>query len=273
MTPDAQSLGRVRFDFSGRVVLVTGVASSTGIGRAILRGFAAAGATLAGTDIDADGLRALEAEFPDGFFARVDSRNASEIHDFVDAVCARLGGVDILVNNAGVAPFAPILDLSEADWDRTFDTNVRGYFLFAQAFGRQRVQRRTGGAIVNVASISVHVSGENKVHYCASKAAVGSLTKGLALEFSRHGIRVNSVEPGTIDTRIVADQPGIQRLVEAARDNPHLPINRLGQGDDLVGATLFLCSDAASYITGSAILVDGGDLAGGLSAAPQGNEI
>jgi NAD(P)-dependent dehydrogenase (short-subunit alcohol dehydrogenase family) len=271
MRPDAQGQGRVRFDFSGRVTLVTGVASPTGIGRAILRGFAAAGATVAGTDIDAEGLRELQAEFPGGHFGRVDSRNSEEVRDFFASICARFGGVDILVNNAGVAPFAPILDLSEEDWDRTFDTNVRGYFLFAQAFGRHLARRGTGGAIVNVASISVHVSGENKVHYCASKAAVGSLTKGLALEFSRHGIRVNSVEPGTIDTRIVADQPGIQRLVEAARDNPRLPINRLGRGDDLVGATLFLCSDAASYITGSAILVDGGDLAGNLSPTPQGN--
>lgn len=271
MTSDAQSLGRVRFDFSGRVALVTGVASPTGIGRAILRGFAAAGATVAGTDIDADGLRELEREFPGGHFGRVDSRNSAEVRDFVATVSERFGGVDILINNAGVAPFASILDLDEDDWDRTFDTNVRGYFLFAQAFGRHLTQRGTGGAIVNVSSISVHVSGENKVHYCASKAAVGSLTKGLALEFSRHGIRVNSVEPGTIDTRIVADQPGIQRLVEAARDNPGLPINRLGRGEDLVGATLFLCSDAASYITGSAILVDGGDRAGSLSADPRGN--
>ena len=109
------------------------------------------------------------------------------------------------MNNAGIAPFCPLIDLDEATWDVTFDTNVKGYFLFAQAVARHMIARGQGGNIVNVTSVSVHESGEHKAHYCASKAAVGSLTKGLALELARYGIRVNAVEPGAVDTLIVKD--------------------------------------------------------------------
>lgn len=252
----------ISFDFSQQVVIVTGVASQTGIGRAVLRRFAEAGATVAGADIDAEGLKQVRAEFPDGLFEAVDARDEEAVSRFVEAVIARFGKVDMLVNNAGIAPFSRLMDLSVDTWDRTFDVNVRGYFLFAREVGRHMRTRGAGGSIVNVSSISVHVSGEKKAHYAASKAAIGSLTKGMALEFARHNIRVNAVEPGTIDTGITADQPTIQALVDAGRSNPGLPINRFGTGDDIAGATLFLCSDAASYITGSALLIDGGDLAG-----------
>lgn len=253
----------VCFDFSGQVVLITGVGSEHGIGRALLRRFAEAGATVAGGDLDAGGIEDARREFPDGHFEVVDSRDATPVRSFIERVVDRFERIDILINNAGVAPFARVLDLSADEWDRTFDTNVRGYFLFAREVGRH-MKGRQGGNIVNVSSTSTHVSGEKKVHYAASKAAVGSLTKGLALEFSRYGIRVNSVEPGTIDTAIVSSQPEIQALVEAARANPNLPINRLGMADDVAGAALFLCSDAASYITGCAIRIDGGNLAGSL---------
>ena len=118
-----------------------------------------------------------------------------------------------------------------------------------------------GGSIVNVTSVSVYESGEHKVHYCASKAAVGSLTRGLALEFARYGIRVNAVEPGAVDTLIVKDDY-LAGLLATMQKDPGLPINRLAEGKDLVGATLFLCSEAASYITGASILVDGGGYAG-----------
>ena len=107
----------------------------------------------------------------------------------------------------------------------------------------------------------MHESGEHKVHYCASKAAVGSLTKGLALELARHGIRVNAVEPGAVDTLIVKDGY-LEDFLESMQDDPGLPINRVASGDDMVGAALFLCSEAASYMTGASILVDGGGFAG-----------
>lgn len=261
----------VTFDFRGRVAIVTGVGSPTGIGRAILRGLADAGATVAGCDVDEAAVADVAREIPGGHFAAVDVRSPAAVRAFVGETRRRFGNLHYLVNNAGIAPFGRLADLPVETFDATFDVNVRGQFLAAQAFvnvaaGLPRIPR----AIVNVSSISVHKSGELKAHYVASKAAVGSLTKGMALEFSRFGIRVNAVEPGTIDTGIVAGQADIQKLVDDARGNPGLPINRLGKGDDLAGAALFLLSDAAAYITGAAILVDGGELAGGLLPSQEG---
>ena len=191
----------VTFDFTGRSVIVTGVASPSGIGRAILRGFAQSGASVAGCDIDDKQLADVRRELPNAFVKNVDVRDEQQVSGFVQEVMSQFGRVDVLVNNAGIAPFCPIVDLQEDTWDKTFDTNVKGYFLFAQAVARQMIKQGQGGNIVNITSVSVHESGEHKVHYCASKAAVGSLTKGLALELARYGIRVNAVEPGAPSIR------------------------------------------------------------------------
>jgi NAD(P)-dependent dehydrogenase (short-subunit alcohol dehydrogenase family) len=260
---DSQLFRHVTFDFSGHVALVTGVGSETGIGRAILRAFARSGAMAAGCDNDAAALAQAQLELPQAFLQTVDVRNAGEVTAFVSSVMQSLGRVDFLINCAGIANFSPLLDLDESIWNRTFDTNVKGYFLFAQAVVRQMIRMEIKGVVVNVSSISAHQSGEHKAHYCASKAAVGSLTKGMALEFSRYGIRVNAIEPGTVDTPIVKEAY-IQPVIEAARKNHGTPINRMATGDDMAGAALFLCSGASSYMTGASILVDGGALAGSL---------
>ena len=256
----------VTFDFSGRAAIVTGVGSPKGIGRAILRGFADAGARVAGCDIDDAQLIELKCEQPDALVKHVDVRDKSQVIGFVREVAARFDKIDILVNNAGIAPFCPLIDLDEATWDVTFDTNVKGYFLFAQTVARHMIAQGRGGNIVNVTSVSVHESGEHKAHYCASKAAVGSLTKGLALELARYGIRVNAVEPGAVDTLIVKDAY-LAGLMDSLTKDPGTPINRLADGRDMVGAVMFLCSEAANYMTGSSILVDGGGFAG--SQMPQ----
>ena len=256
----------VTFDFSGRAAIVTGVGSPKGIGRALLRGFADAGAHVAGCDIDDAQLTELKREQPDAFVKHVDVRDKRQVIGFVREVAARYGQIDVLVNNAGIAPFCPLVDLDEATWDATFDTNVKGYFLFAQTVARHMIAQGRGGNIVNVTSVSVHESGEHKAHYCASKAAVGSLTKGLALELARYGIRVNAVEPGAVDTLIVKDAY-LAGLMESLTADPGTPINRLADGCDMVGAVMFLCSEAANYMTGSSILVDGGGFAG--SQMPQ----
>lgn len=253
----------VTFNFAGKVALVTGVASPIGIGRAIMRGFAAAGASVAGCDIDDDRLAETARELPDAFLRKVDVRDKAQVSAFARDVTTHFGRVDILVNNAAVAPFRAIVDLDEATWDLTFDTNVKGYFLFAQAVARHMIEQGRGGSIVNISSVSVHESGQHKAHYCASKAAVGSLTKGLALELGRAGIRVNAVEPGAVDTLIVKDDY-LAGLLSAWDEDPGLPINRIAKGEDMAGAALFLCSDAAAYITGASILVDGGGFAGDL---------
>ena len=251
----------VSFDFAGRTAIITGVGSPKGIGRAILRGFADAGAHVAGCDINDDQLAEVALEQPDTFVKNVDVRDKAQVIDFVEEVATRYGRIDILVNNAGIAPFCPIIDLDEATWDRTFDTNVKGYFFFAQAAARRMMAQGQGGNIVNVTSVSVHRSGEHKAHYCASKAAVGSLTKGLALELVRYGIRVNAVEPGSADTLIIKDAY-LAGMMDSLAKNPGTPINRLAIGRDMVGAVMFLCSEAASFMTGSSIMVDGGGLAG-----------
>ncbi len=251
----------VSFNFAGRVAIITGVASPSGIGRAILRGFAQSGAYVAGCDIDDDQLVQVKRELPNALVKNVDVRDKRQVAEFVQQVTAHYGRIDILVNNAGIAPFCSIVDLEESTWDKTFDTNVKGYFLFAQAVARQMIAQGQGGNIVNVTSVSVYESGEHKVHYCASKAAVGSLTKGLALELARFDIRVNSIEPGTVDTLIVKDDY-LAGLLASLQENPGTPINRLARGSDMVGAVLFLCSEAASYMTGASILVDGGGYAG-----------
>ena len=256
----------VTFNFSGRAAIVTGVGSPKGIGRAVLRGFADAGAQVAGCDVNDDQLAELQHEQPDAFVKNVDVRDRGQVIDFVREVAARYDHIDMLVNNAGIAPFCPIIDLDETTWDATFDTNVKGYFLFAQAVARQMIAQGRGGNIVNVTSVSVHTSGEHKAHYCASKAAVGSLTKGLALELARYGIRVNAVEPGTVDTLIVKDAY-LAGLMDSLTADPGTPINRLAGGYDMVGAVMFLCSEAASFMTGSSVLVDGGGFAG--SQLPQ----
>ena len=134
----------VTFDFSGRALIVTGIGSPSGIGRAILRGFAEAGAHVAGCDIDEDQLADVRREQPDAFVKTVDVRDKMQVDDFVRGAAARYGRIDILVNNAGIAPFCPIIDLDEATWDKTFDTNVKGYFLFAQAVARQMIGPRAG---------------------------------------------------------------------------------------------------------------------------------
>ena len=251
----------VTFNFADKVVIVTGVASHSGIGRAIMRGFAESGAAVAGCDIDDEQLAQVERELPDAFLRNVDVRDKQKVREFVRDVSTRFGPIDILVNNAAVAPFRAIVDLDEELWDKTFDTNVKGYFLFAQAVARQMIDQGQGGIIVNISSVSVHESGEHKVHYCASKAAVGSLTKGLALELGRYGIRVNSVEPGAVNTLIVKDDY-LTESFAAVEKNPGLPINRIAKADDMVGAVLFLCSEASAYMTGASILVDGGGFAG-----------
>lgn len=251
------------FDFTGNVVIITGVSSLNGIGHELAKAFYQAGAAVAGCGRSRAGLDELKRVCPDGLWRICDVTLATEVAAFVDEAASRLGCPDIFVNSAAVAPFSPILDLPEADWDRTFDTNVKGYFLMAKAVAAKMIERGQGGCIVQISSISAHTSGEHKVHYCASKAAGASLSMGLALELAEYGIRVNTVECGGFDTDIVKEDYMQDYIVEL-RKNPGLPLNRLGLPPDAVGATLFLCTKQAAYITGSAIRVDGGAMAGGL---------
>ena len=250
-----------------KIAIVTGAGSKRGIGRAIALGFAREGASVVIVDINDAGATETAAEIESlrghALACRADVTSASDVDSFVGQTIEKFGRVDILVNNAGFCQFVPFLQISEELWDRTMAVNVKGYFLAGQNVARQMIKQGEGGKIINVSSISADVSGEEKVHYCASKAAVKLLTQGMALELARHRINVNALAPGTIDTDII-QQDRITRLVDREREQTSIPWGRMGNGPDLVGAAVFLASDDSEYVTGSTILVDGGALAGSL---------
>lgn len=251
------------FDLTGRHVLVTG--ASSGLGRHFAGTLARAGATLTLCARRAEALARTVAQVAEaGGRAQavvMDVTDAEGVERAVAAAEAGLGPIAVLVNNAGVSVAKPALDLGEAEWDRVLDTNLKGVWLAAQACGRRMAARGEGGSIVNIASIlGLRVAGA-LAPYAASKAAVIQLTKGLALEWARHGVRVNALAPGYVRTELneafFASEPG-RALIK------RVPQRRLGEARELDGALLLLASEAGSYMTGSVIAVDGGHLVSGL---------
>jgi L-rhamnose 1-dehydrogenase len=243
----------------GKTVLVTG--ASTGIGRAAAIGAAQHGANVVinyhSRDEDAEScIAAIEAAGQRGLAVRGDVANAATATDFVARAVDAFGGVDVMVSNAGICPFHAFLDMPAETVERTFRVNLHGAYYMVQAAARQMVEQGRGGAIVAVSSISALVGGEFQTHYTPTKAGVHSLMQSTAIALGKHGIRCNSVLPGTILTEInkedLADEEK-RRYMEA-----RTPLGRLGQPEDMVGPIVFLASDMAAYVTGAALLVDGG---------------
>ncbi len=245
-------------NFTDQVVLVTG--AGRGIGRAIALAFAREGARVAVNDINPDTCEAVAQEIRSGggqaaaFHADVANKLAvqSMLIDLED----RWGRVDVLINNAGVEPHKSIVQLDEWDWNRTIDVNLKGAFICSQSVGRMMISQG-GGVIVNIASIAGRAAGlRDRSAYVASKTGLIGFTKECAREFAAHHIRVNAVCPGVIITEMTAhlrdNAAQMQKWLE------DIPLGRLGEPDDVTGLVLFLCSDAARYITGQAINVDGG---------------
>lgn len=247
-----------RFDLSGKTALVTG--ASQGLGAGFARTLAAAGAKVALAARQTAKLEALKSEIEaaGGTAAAVamDVTDQASVRAAFDATEAVLGPVDVLVNNAGIAVTKPFLEMTVDDWDSVLDTNLKGCFLAGQEAAR-RMAEKDGGSIVNIASVlgqSVigHLSG-----YCTSKAALIQLTKSMALELARVGVRVNALAPGYIETPINTEffhTPAGEKLVKG------IPQRTLGQSEDLDGALLLLASDASTYMTGTVVTVDGGFL-------------
>lgn len=246
-------------------VVITGAGSVRGIGRAVALRFAREGADLVVADLDGEGAsrtaRDILALGRGAVGVAMDVTRADHVESLVEQAVQAFGKVDVLVNNAGFCEFVPFLDISEELWDRTMAVNAKGYFLVGQAVARQMIRQGNGGRIINVSSVCAEISGEEKVHYCASKAAVKLLTQGMALELARYGINVNALAPGTVDTDIIR-QENIQRLVEHERSHSSIPWGRMASADDLAGAAVFLASDDSAYMTGASVVVDGGILAG-----------
>jgi NAD(P)-dependent dehydrogenase (short-subunit alcohol dehydrogenase family) len=244
--------------FAGRVALVTGAAS--GIGRGTALAFARAGAQLVLADIDADAGSALAAEIEAGggsaLFVRTDVADSQQVDDMVAAAVARIGRIDCAFNNAGIEEeYLKLAESDEALYDRMMAINVKGVWLcMRRQIGQMLAQG--GGAIVNTASVAGLVGAPRHAIYAASKHAVVGLTKSAAAEYGKKGIRINSVCPGVIRTpmleRALARDPNWESSLVALH-----PIGRLGEVADVSAAVLWLCSDAADFVSGLLLVVDG----------------
>ena len=243
----------VDFRLDGRRALVTG--AGRGLGKAIADGLVGLGATVYGTSRDADVARRIGERY--GTPPQVLEMSDEQMMDgYVVQLQETSGGIDMLVNNAGVNIAKPAIELTGREWDTVFDTNLKGAFLLSTAFARTWLERRTPGSIVNVASQAGMVAIEERAAYGASKAGLIHLTRILALEWAREGIRVNAVAPTFVRTELTAET--LSRPDWAAELLSRIPIGRFGEPNDVVGAVAFLLGDAASLITGHTIAVDGG---------------
>jgi NAD(P)-dependent dehydrogenase (short-subunit alcohol dehydrogenase family) len=242
-----------------KVAVITGAGS--GMGAAIALAYAREGARVACADINVSGAKATVAEIKEtggtGLAVRVDVGDAKSVNKCINKVVLNFDRIDILVNDAGISRRGPFLEHSEENWDIVMRVNAKGYFLCSQAAGRVMIAQG-GGSIVNISSITPAGILQNLCSYAASKGAVDALTKHLALELVRHGIRVNAIAPGMIETNLSRDRLKDPEQRRASLDL--IPMGRLGKPEDVVGAAIFLASPESSYVTGVILPVDGGCL-------------
>jgi NAD(P)-dependent dehydrogenase (short-subunit alcohol dehydrogenase family) len=248
----------------GKIALITGAAS--GIGRATALLFGREGAAVTLFDLDEPGGRAVAREVEEAggkaLFVRGDVTRDHDAQRAVDETVARYGRLDILFNNAGIIRRATLVDTNEEDWDRVMAVNVKGIYLMSRR--AIPVMARSGGVVINTASVWGLVGGARAAVYCASKGAVALLTKAMAIDHGPDNIRVNCICPGDTDTPMLRSEAGMlgdpmDRHMEQAAD---VPLRRVARPEEIAQAALYLASDASSFVSGAPLIVDGGFVAG-----------
>jgi NAD(P)-dependent dehydrogenase (short-subunit alcohol dehydrogenase family) len=242
----------------GKGAVVTG--AGRGIGKAIAKALAASRAGVIVCDIDLDAAAQVAAEIESSggkaLPANADVRIRGEIEQMVQRGIREFGGIQILINNAGVVLRKPAEEITEEEWDKVIDINLKGTFLCAQTVGKAMIQRGDGGRIINIASIMGGVALPPRAAYCASKGGIIALTKDLAAEWAKYRVTVNTISPGwtvTEMTQAYFSQEEVRRFLLE-----RIPLNRLGKPEDIANLAVFLASEYSEYITGQAIFVDGG---------------
>jgi NAD(P)-dependent dehydrogenase (short-subunit alcohol dehydrogenase family) len=257
------------FDLTGRVSVVTGAGAGGGLGHAIALGLAWHGADVVSADIDEEGAtitaQEIKAMGRKSIAAYCDTSDSDDVASLFAQVDQTFGRLDILVNNAGVTSHGHPEELSLEEWNRVMGINATGYFLCAQQAIRRMLEQGKGGSIINVSSVASQAAlGRGNLAYSVSKSAVNQMTRELAVEFAGKGIRVNAILPTHVLTPIlqsIIDDPQFDSSKLMACWLKGIPINRLLEPDDVVGAVVFLASSAATAITGVLLPVDGGNLA------------
>lgn len=242
----------------GKRALITG--ASSGFGRHFAMTLAKAGADVAIAARRVDRLDDLAGEIRAMTGRAVhavalDLADTGTISACAESTIRQLGGIDLLVNNAGTVVPKPSLKQTEADWDSVLDVNLKGAFFMAQAAARAMADQESGGAIVNISSLLAERVSKSEISYCVSKAGLSHMTRALAYEWAKYGIRVNAIAPGYVETDL--NRAFLQSDAGQAMKK-NLPIRRFGTPEDLDGALLYLCSDASSWTTGTVLTVDGG---------------
>jgi 3-oxoacyl-[acyl-carrier protein] reductase len=243
------------FNLDGKVAIVTG--AGQGIGRETALLLAKSGAKISIIDVSDkifEVLKDIEASGQEGLAIKCDVANGGEVEEAVRKVLEKFNRIDILVNNAGIYPFKPLAEMTEQEWDRVLDVNLKGIFHFTRAVLPRMIEQKRG-KIINIASVAGSVVGFiNLTHYSASKAGIIGFTRALALEVAQYGINVNAISPGPILT------PGTRVLGEETYEQirKSIPLGRWGRPEEIANLVLFLASDESDFITGQNIVIDGG---------------
>jgi len=251
------------FKLKDKVAIITG--ARQGMGKTHALTLARAGAKVVVSDISLEDCEKVVKEIKKAgnkaMAIKCDVSKKKEVDEMVKKTVEKWGRVDILVNNAGICQFKPFLDLTEEEWDRTLNINLKGYFLCAQAVAKEMAKKKLG-VIVNIASVAMGQQGigfSNIAHYCASKGGIVGMTEAMAVELAPYNIRVNAIAPGMIDTPMI--DPITKNPKQEKATLSRVPMNRVGKPQEVSNLVLFLASDQSSYMTGSTVVIDGGWLA------------